>query len=648
MSSQSSAPKTIRLQVQNIGGITEADVSLSPGVTILEGRNATNRTSLLQAVMAAMGSNNASLKGDAEKGRVELTLNGETYTREFIREESGVRTDGSPYLEDPMAAELYAFLLEDNEARRAVARGEDLHEIIMRPIDTDEVEAEISRLKEEKRTIDEKIDEIATVKSRLTDLESERTTLLSKIESKEQELEHKHEELQEADTSVAESREGQDDLEGALEELKGARSELEDVKYRIETNQKSLSELDDEKERLQHSRADLPESVAQQLNEITDRIERAREDRRELDSTLSDLGTVIEFNEEMLGETSKEVLDVLRDDSDQESTTQQLVEDSSVVCWTCGSSVSRSTIEGTLEDLRRFQQEKAQEREQLNEELDAMSEERSSLQAKKDNNERIRRRLQQIEDERERRTAAITEQKNRRAELKDEIDDLQERVEQLEEHVQSEILNRHREVNQLEFELDRLNSELAETEAEIDTVESQIDEREQLQDRRTTVQEELEHQRSRLDRLRESAIEAFNEHMTNVLELLDYSNLERIWIEQTQQEVRVGRRKAIEDTFELHIVRSTESGTTYEDTIEHLSESERETTGLVFALAGYLVHDVHELLPLLLVDSLEAIDSERIGALIDYFEEYADYLVVALLSEDAAATDERHQRISDI
>lgn len=648
MSSQSSAPKTIRLQVQNIGGITEADVSLSPGVTILEGRNATNRTSLLQAVMAAMGSNNASLKGDAEKGRVELTLNGETYTREFIREESGVRTDGSPYLEDPMAAELYAFLLEDNEARRAVARGEDLHEIIMRPIDTDEVEAEISRLKEEKRTIDEKIDEIATVKSRLTDLESERTTLLSKIESKEQELEHKHEELQEADTSVAESREGQDDLEGALEELKGARSELEDVKYRIETNQKSLSELDDEKERLQHSRADLPESVAQQLNEITDRIERAREDRRELDSTLSDLGTVIEFNEEMLGETSKEVLDVLRDDSDQESTTQQLVEDSSVVCWTCGSSVSRSTIEGTLEDLRRFQQEKAQEREQLNEELDAMSEERSSLQAKKDNNERIRRRLQQIEDERERRTAAIAEQKKRRAELKDEIDDLQERVEQLEEHVQSEILNRHREVNQLEFELDRLNSELAETEAEIDTVESQIDEREQLQDRRTTVQEELEHQRSRLDRLRESAIEAFNEHMTNVLELLDYSNLERIWIEQTQQEVRVGRRKAIEDTFELHIVRSTESGTTYEDTIEHLSESERETTGLVFALAGYLVHDVHELLPLLLVDSLEAIDSERIGALIDYFEEYADYLVVALLSEDAAATDERHQRISDI
>jgi len=133
-----------------------------------------------------------------------------------------------------------------------------------------------------------------------------------------------------------------------------------------------------------------------------------------------------------------------------------------------------------------------------------------------------------------------------------------------------------------------------------------------------------------------------------LLEVLDYSNLERIWIEQVQKEVREGRRKAIKDTFELHVVRTTESGTTYEDTINHLSESEREITGLIFALAGYLVHDVHEHLPVLLLDSLEAIDSERIAELIEYLEAYADCLVVALLPEDASALDDRHQRVSDI
>ena len=63
--------ETVQLTVDNIGGIDHADVIFSPGVTILAGRNATNRTSLLQVLMAALGSERVSLKGDAEEGRVD-------------------------------------------------------------------------------------------------------------------------------------------------------------------------------------------------------------------------------------------------------------------------------------------------------------------------------------------------------------------------------------------------------------------------------------------------------------------------------------------------------------------------------------------------------------------------------------------------
>lgn len=101
-------------------------------------------------------------------------------------------------------------------------------------------------------------------------------------------------------------------------------------------------------------------------------------------------------------------------------------------------------------------------------------------------------------------------------------------------------------------------------------------------------------------------------------------------------------------SFDLHVVRATESGSVYEDTVEHLSESEREVTGLVFALAGYLTHGVHEEMPFLLLDSLEAIDSERIADLVEYVADYTEFLVVALLPEDAAAVDERHARVTDI
>jgi len=50
----------------------------------------------------------------------------------------------------------------------------------------------------------------------------------------------------------------------------------------------------------------------------------------------------------------------------------------------------------------------------------------------------------------------------------------------------------------------------------------------------------------------------------------------------------------------------------------------------------------------MLLDSLEAIDSERIAELVEYFSEFADFLVVALLPEDAQSLDRSHHRVESI
>ena len=55
-----------------------------------------------------------------------------------------------------------------------------------------------------------------------------------------------------------------------------------------------------------------------------------------------------------------------------------------------------------------------------------------------------------------------------------------------------------------------------------------------------------------------------------------------------------------------------------------------------------------ESLPFIVLDSLEALDSNRIAALVEYFGEYAAYLVVALLPEDAAALSDEYRRITEI
>lgn len=42
----------------------------------------------------------------------------------------------------------------------------------------------------------------------------------------------------------------------------------------------------------------------------------------------------------------------------------------------------------------------------------------------------------------------------------------------------------------------------------------------------------------------------------------------------------------------------------------------------------------------MLLDSIEAIDSDQITLLVDYLSDYTEYLIVVLLEEDAAALDE--------
>jgi recombinational DNA repair ATPase RecF len=51
MSQPQTSERLAEIHAENIGGINDTTVSLSPGVTALTGRNATNRTSLLRAFM---------------------------------------------------------------------------------------------------------------------------------------------------------------------------------------------------------------------------------------------------------------------------------------------------------------------------------------------------------------------------------------------------------------------------------------------------------------------------------------------------------------------------------------------------------------------------------------------------------------------
>ena len=661
----------VQLAVENVGGIDRTDLAFTPGVTILAGRNATNRTSLLQALMAALGSEHVSLKGDAEDGRVELTIGDDTYTRTLDRtadtasgSPASISTGGEPYAEDAELADLFAFLLETNEARRAVARGEDLRELIMRPVDTDALQAEIDRLEAEKRDLDSEIEQLDQLDDRLPELEAERTDLDDRIAGKREALQETEADLDDADRDVEETREEKAELDGKLDDLSSARSAAEEARLDIESERKSIAALREEKGDLE---GDLeaspngdeePSSPAADIDGIESELAERREQVRDLETTINELQTIIGFNEDMLdgGSASSAVLDALRDgdertdaDGDRASgLTDQLLADSGTVCWTCGSEVERERIETTLDRLREVRTEQFEQRRSLRNGIDDLEARKNDIESRRRERERHERELRTIDAEIDDRETRLEALETEREGLEAEVEALEADVETLQGEDYSELLDLHKQANQLEFELGRLQREREDVGEEIERIETRLAERETLLAQRGEMQEELTDLRGRIERLEEGAITEFNEHMETVLELLDYANIARIWLERREREVREGRRKITKSVFDLHVIRSTDSGATYEDTIAHLSESEREVTGLVFALAGYLVHDLHESMPFMLLDSLETIDSERIAALVEYFSEYTDYMMVALLPEDAAALDDDYRRVTEI
>ena len=638
--------KSTTVQARNIGGIDETEVTFSPGVTILKGENATNRTSLLQAIMAGLGSDDISVKGDADEASVELDIEGKTYTRELVRNGSTIQTGGDPYLEDPELADLFAFLLESNEARRAVVIQDDLRDLIMRPVDTNEIQREIDRLLAERRELDQELEELDSLKDRLPSLETRRTQLEEEIESKRTELAAKEEEIDDLDADVEETREEKSSLEERLEDLRSKRSELEDVRYDIETERESLDSIRSEKQEAESELKALPEAPVGEVAELESELDQLRERKRHLESEINEIQSVIGFNQEMLEDADADVLDALEESS--EDVTDELLPDETVTCWTCGSEVSEEQIETTVSRLQELSQSKLGDVSDIESQIDETNSEVSELREQQRRREELERRIDEAEREIEQGESTIEHLGDQREELQTEIEDLESEVEELEDEAHEEILDLHKEANQLEYELGRLEGDLEDLEEEIAELESRLDKESDLEARREELDAKIQEQRTKIERIESQAVGEFNDHMDSVLEILEYSNLERIWLERVERDVREGRRKVTKSVFELHIVRETERGATYEDTIDHLSESEREVTGLVFALAGYLAHEVYDIVPFMLLDSLEAVDADRIARLVKYLEEYSEYLVVALLPEDAAALTEDFKRITDI
>ncbi|ADB63491.1 Chromosome segregation ATPase-like protein (plasmid) [Haloterrigena turkmenica DSM 5511] len=621
----------LHITVQNVGGITDGELTLSPGVTLLSGENASNKSSFLRGLAAVLGGPTPPIKSDADRGRVTLRTDENEYFLELSNENGDPTvTDAERFSDRTDLCELFAALGETNPIRQCLLTDGDVYELLMRPVDTAEIEAEIEQLKARKDRLDERLAELDRSEDRLPTLRTRATTLREDREEIETALREKREEIDE--------REAETDGNDVLDDLKEKRSERESVRNRIETQREAIRSLEDELEAVREQR-DEPGTAesARDVDAVESEIEGLHHQKQQLTSTINALSPIVEMNDQLLDD-EREIPEEMKSD---EIVAELDPSSRTISCWTCGSTVEREEIAEQVRVVQEIIGEKRQQRETITERVRSLEEEKRQLERRRDERERLAEKERSVEAEIEQREETLSELRDEKAALDDEIESLQADAETLDER-DDELLELHGEVSDLEYERGQLENELTELEREIEELEAELKNRDDLEAERESVATRLREQRERIETLERDLVTTFNESMQQVLDVLDYENVERVWIERL-----AGDSDAPSSTdFELHIVRSSESGAAYEDTVDSLSKSEREVIGLDVAFAGYLVHDVASELPFIVIDAVEMLDADRIRGLLNYFEDHTEYVVAAVLPEEARELEETYPTVS--
>ncbi|MEY7851065.1 archaea-specific SMC-related protein [Natrarchaeobius sp. A-rgal3] len=595
----------LTLSIENVGGIDSVDCTLTDELNVVTGPNSSNKTSFLEAVAFGLGRSTVPIKNDAETARVELSLDGETVVRTATQTGHGLEIDGEGWIDDPEDIELFeqfACLFEFSTVRSAVRNDENFEDVLKGPMDIDALEAERERKIVEKNELATEIESQANVEEQ--------------IAARKRELETKRETAVELEAALDDLRDKQREItdDEEFEELQETRSQLvtrrEDYRTQIENYEDAIDRLADQiadiEAELEEARETVSEYDAESLESEKASI---RDDLDEITNRLDILQSVLTANREMQSSAYTGVLGQ-----------QHGLTGDTITCWACGNEATAEEFDETVADLTELieaDKERRAEYEprlrEINEQIDAVDEARrrvETLESKKRSLE------EQLEDRRD----SLETNREQIEALEAEIESTEEQLTRKEAEQENETSDLTDEIESTRVELHSVQTDIERLESTIDDLEADREERERNRERIESLRDEIHTLTERIENLEQRLQTQFNEAMDELIELLEYEAIERVWLD---------------GNFDLIVARE-EDGVTRQDTIHNLSESEREMVGLVLALAGYIAYDVADAVPILVIDTLGAFDAERATGLLEYFTDESPLLITALLPDNEA------------
>lgn len=599
----------LELEVTNVGGITDASFSFDSPVSIITGPNATNKTSLHQALAFALGADEVSIRSDATEAEVTLTIGDRSVMRTARRSGQGIQINGEAWVSDRDDRKLYEYfgcLLEFNPLRSAVRQNDDLEAVLKEPVDIDALERKRSAKLDEKRSLQREIEQKEDIDSEIRDAEK----TIEEARAEKSELEAELERLQTKQAETSDSN----------EELEVLRQERTDYVLRVETLEQQVQDLEAAISRLESEREDVRESLSEKravveehdVAELKSERQSLYEEIEEISQRQETLQSVLTANRELL---NSQYTGLLGEHND--------LLDDTVDCWVCGDRSPVSEIEQNLDDLQSLieqEKQKKAEYEPRIEEIEARIDEAKSVRRRV---QELETKLDDIDQKLESRTDSLETKQETLADVREELAVLDDQIEAEASEQTDEITDLTDEIESVRVDIQNADQRIERADQRIETLEARRDERESKQERVDELSAEISAVTDRIERLEQHLREEFNDAMDDLVAELDFRRIERVWLD---------------GEFDLVVARDID-GSVREDTPESFSESEREVVGLVLALAGYTAYNLDEIAPVLQLDTLGALDAPRVSRLLEYFSGTPDFLVAAVLPENASQMD---------
>lgn len=621
------------LAVENVGAIQSALLQFRPGVTIVRAADVAKRTTVMRALAAVLGGDDASVESGDSVGTVELSVGSNTYRRTFDAREDSTTSERQPQKAERAVVSRFAFVLKSNEMMEAARQGDGLQDLLFGPLPIDEFdsrhEAEDDGIKRQR----EKIDERGRLDDELAHLSEKRDARSAELEETRAERAAKREALRSA---FSQELDGPDMLESKLKRLSEVQSRVEELAFDIETERESIDSLEEEKRSLEDE-VDLIDVSEHQIDLFASQLMYLRERRRELDSMFNQLENIIQFDEELIADEHDWAFEGLDEDLIPEPLAGGLTDDETLICWTCGNTTHRSDIARMVEALTELSQGLYDLRNSTLAEIDRLKAKRGRLQEKLRRREELEARIDRVETELARRKETIDELQAERAAVESS-----DGVDGLDPADRETILARYEEMAALDEAVTRLEAELRSLDEQITAVRDLVAGRSNNQSEDETYESKRTSQRDRLAAQRERVFASFDARLSEILDVVDDDVIESVSIEQTEADVNPDRR----DGLQFRIERRGRSGNLERVTLDELSEQEREFVGLAFSLAGYLVYNIYERVPFVLVDSPVAVDTDSVDALAELLSAYADYVVLSVNPDEVAALPGEYHAIT--